>query len=330
MTISTKTPLRILMSEAARGQLAADVAKALDRRPHLFAGLGEDADVAFVSRDVTGLSTKHTVLADTQRFYDAMLGAPSLRWVHAHSAGADRPIYTELQKRGVTITTSSGANASIVVQTALAGILALARRFPQLMQAQREKSWSPLIGAKAPRDLAGQTAVIVGWGPIGQGIAALLSTIGMRVTAVRSDALNAAPAAETVAFENIEALLPQADWLVLACPLTDRTRGLIDAKALSLLPAGAHLVNVSRGEVIHEEALIEALDEGRLAGAYLDVFEHEPLSAASPLWGMRNVILTPHSAGHSDGNEKRVGAIFLDNLARHAEGRELLYRTGSR
>jgi phosphoglycerate dehydrogenase-like enzyme len=309
------------MSEAAQRRLASDVAKALDGRPHLFTSLGADADLAFVSRDVTGLSTKHTVLPDTQRFYDAMLAARSLQWVHAHSAGADRPIYIALRQRGVTITTSSGANAGIVTQTALAGILALARRFPQLMQAQRDKTWSPLIGSKAPRDLAGQTAVIVGWGPIGQGIAALLATIGVRIAAVSSDARNDAPAAQTVAFENIATLLPQADWLVLACPLTDRTRGLIDASALRLLPAGAHLVNVSRGEVIREDALIDALDHGQLAGAYLDVFEHEPLSVDSPLWSMRNVIVTPHSAGHSDGNEKRVSTIFLENLARYAKGR---------
>ncbi|MDB5730368.1 MAG: putative D-2-hydroxyacid dehydrogenase, partial [Variovorax sp.] len=286
----------------------------------------EDADVAFVSRDVTGLSTKHQVLPDTQRFYDGLLNAPSLRWLHIHSAGADRLIYLDLRQRGVEVTTSSGANAGVVVQTALAAMLALARRFPQLMTAQRDRRWAPLMGSGLPRDLAGQTAVIVGWGPIGQGLGALLRMLGLRVRVVRGSSAPVDRGTETVTFEDIGRVLPQADWLVLACPLTSRTRHLIDAAALALLPPDAQLVNVARGEVVHEAALIDALRAGSLAGAYLDVFEQEPLSAASPLWSLDNVIVTPHSAGHSDGNEKRVAALFLDNLGRWHRGESLLHR----
>jgi len=317
--------LRILMSAKARQQLAADIAALLAGTPHAFADVGEDADVAFVSRDITGLSTKHAVLPDTQRFYDAMLGAPNLRWVQAHSAGADRSIFIELRRRGVTVTTASGANASVVVQTALAGILALARQLPQLMDAQRRKVWAPLVGSGLPRDLAGQTAVIVGWGPIGQGLATLLQALGLRVSVVRSSEAPVAQATEAVLFENIHQLLPRADWLVLACPLSERTRGLIDETALALLPQGAHVVNIARGEVIREAALVDALVSGKLAGAYLDVFEREPLPQDSPLWTLPNVIATPHCAGQSDGNEQRVSAIFLDNLSRWRDGQPLRY-----
>ncbi|MDQ0569675.1 phosphoglycerate dehydrogenase-like enzyme [Variovorax paradoxus] len=318
-------PLRILMSAEAARQTAGGLAAALGHRPYVLAAVGDDADVAFVSRDITGLSTKHAVLPATQRFHDAMRGAPSLRWVHAHSSGADRPVYGELRARGVAVTTSSGANAGVVVQTALAGVLMLARCFPQLLAAQRNRNWAPLVGSGLPRDLAGQTAVIVGWGPIGQGLASLLSVLGLRVVAVRNSSATAAPpAAETVSYERIGEVLPQADWLALCCPLTERTRGLIDAVALARLPVGARLVNVARGEVVHEAALIDALQAGALAGAYLDVFAHEPLPAESPLWEMPNVIVTPHTAGHSDGNEARVAAIFLDNLRRWAEGQPLL------
>jgi phosphoglycerate dehydrogenase-like enzyme len=316
-------PTRVLLSTVARESLATGIAHAFDAVPFVFVEPGDDADLAFVSRDVTGLSTKHNVLAETQRFYDALRRAPSLRWVHAHSAGADRLIYSELMKRGVMVTTSSGANASIVVQTALTGILALTRRFPQFFDAQRDKRWMSLVGSGLPRDLAGQTAVIVGWGPIGQGLAASLTLLGMRVAAVRSNATNAAPAFATVAFEDIGALLTRADWLVLACPLTDRTRGLIDAQALKLLPRGSHLVNVARGEVVDESALIAALQSRHLEGAYLDVFAQEPLPPESPLWHMPNVIVTPHSAGHSAGNERRVSEIFLANLARWRKGEPL-------
>jgi phosphoglycerate dehydrogenase-like enzyme len=320
-------PLRILMSPAAAHQAAGGLAQALGGRPHVLAGIGDDADVAFVSRDVTGLSTKHAVLPETQRFHDALRAAPSLRWVHAHSSGADRPVYGELLARGVAVTTSSGANAGVVVQTALAGVLMLARCFPQLLEAQRSRSWAPLVGSGLPRDLAGQTAVIVGWGPIGQGLGTLLSALGLRVVAVRSsDRAAEPPASESVSYERIGEVLPRADWLVLACPLSERTRSLVDAATLARLPAGARLVNVARGEVADEAALIDALQCGALAGAYLDVFAQEPLPAVSPLWALPNVIATPHTAGHSDGNEARVATIFLDNLRRWTQGRPLLNR----
>lgn len=321
-------PLRILLSQAGQAQAGAGISATLGDAPWRRVAPGEDADIAFVTRDVTGLSTKHTVLPDTRVFYDGLLSAASLRWVHIHSAGADRPVFVELMQRGVALTTSSGANARIVVQTAVAGILALARRLPRLFAAQREARWAPLMGDALPRDLTGQTAVVVGWGPIAQGIAAFLRMLDMRVSVVRSSDAATDGAEETVAFEQIARVLPRADWLVLACPLTARTQQLIDAHALSLLPAGAHLVNVARGEVVDEAALVDVLSSHRLAGAFLDVFAHEPLPADSPLWRLENVIVTPHSAGHSDGNGARVLDIFLDNLARWQRGDALQHRAG--
>jgi len=320
-------PLRLLMTPAAAQQAGAGLAKALGGRTHVLVNAGDDADVAFVSRDVTGLSTKHELLPHTQQFHDALRNAPSLRWVHAHSSGADRPVYGELRARGVAVTTSSGANAGVVVQTALAGVLMLARCFPQLLAAQRAKTWAPLVGSGLPRDLAGQTAVIVGWGPIGRGLGALLAALGMHVVAVRSSTGAASgPATESVRFEDIRSVLARADWLLLACPLSGRTHGLIGTAALASMPAGARLVNVARGEVVDEPALIDALRTGALSGAYLDVFTHEPLAAESPLWDMPNVIVTPHTAGHSDGNEARVADLFLDNLRRWNAGQPLLNR----
>ncbi len=125
-------------------------------------------------------------------------------------------------------------------------------------------------------------------------------------------------------FSMLDDVLPRTDWLVLACPLTPQTTKLIDASRLARLPKQAHLVNVARGEVVVEADLIAALRSGALAGAYLDVFEHEPLSAASPLWDMPNVILTPHMAGQSDSQYAAVGRIWLDNLARWHRGEPLL------
>lgn len=316
-------PLRILLSQAMARQLEGRVRDVLGAGQYLVVtpevieqGAGMAADIAFVSRDVTGLSTKHRILPDTQRFYDAMLASPALRWANAHSAGADRPIYGLLRERGVTITTSSGANASVVAHTALAGLLALARRFPQLAAAQRAHRWAPLIGSGMPLDLEGQTATIVGWGAIGQTIGRLLLALGLKLIVVRQSAQHALGDADVVSYESFRNALPRTDWLILACPLTSVTRSLVDAEALSLLPPTAHLINVARGEVVDEEAVVAALRTQRLAGAFLDVYAQEPLPQDSPLWDLDNVIATPHSAGFSSGNEERVSAMFLDNLAR--------------
>lgn len=280
-------------------------------------------EAAFLSRDVTGASTKHQQTPETQAFYDALLAAPKLRWVQIHSAGADRAIYGQLRAKGVEITTAAGANATIVAQTALAGILALGRRFAQVMQAQREHRWASFATAGIPPDLAGQTVVLVGWGPVARKLARLLTELEMPYLVVRNSAEPADGAQRTVPFDRLHEVLPQAQWLVLACPLTDKTRNLIDGPALARMPPGARVVNVARGEVVDEPKLIEALQSRYIGGAFLDVFAHEPLPATSPLWDMENVFVWPHSAGHSAGNESRVADRFLDNLARFAAGGEL-------
>ncbi len=318
-------PPRLLLSDTALARLSPRLAEHTHAVSLADAEQGVPFDAAFVSRDVTGLSTKHEVLPATARFYDALRAQPGLRWVHVHSAGADRPVYQALRARGVRVSTSSGTNAAVVAQTALAGVLALARRFPELMAAQRDRRWAPLIGSGLPRDLAGQTAVVVGWGAIGRQIGAWLAMLGLRVVAVRRARGPTDGGAECVSYDDLPETLPRADWLVLACPLTERTRHLVDGAALALLPAGAHLVNVARGEVLDETAVVDALRSGRLAGAYLDVFAHEPLPPDSPLWQLPTVIATPHSAGFSDGNAARVDALFLDNLARWRTGQPLLH-----
>ena len=315
--------MKILLSGPAREALAPRIAQAMGPRPFRLVSMdalasepAPDVDIAFISRDVTGLSTKHVVSASLQACYDALRGAPSLRWVHTHSAGADRPVFAQLQARGVAVTTSSGANAQVVAQTAIAGLLALARRFPQLMDAQRRHDWAPLLGAALPRDLGGQTAVVVGWGPIGQQIGRLLTALQLRTIVVRHSARPVEGIQGVAGFDRLHEVLPLADWLILCCPLTALTRELIDGRALALLPAGAQLINVARGEIVNEPDLIAALRSGHLAGAFLDVFAHEPLAADSPLWDLPQVMVTPHAAGHSDGHFERVAQMFADNLVR--------------
>jgi phosphoglycerate dehydrogenase-like enzyme len=330
-TTQDRKPLQVLLSDKAAADFAARIAQVLEGMPHRFLHPGDavdasgdiGADLAFLTRDVTGLSTKAELTPTTAHFYDLLRKARSLQWVHTHSAGADRPIFGELRQRNVTVTTSSGANAEPVAHTAVAGLLALSRRFPALMAAQRRAAWEPLLGPRAPKDLRGQTAIVVGLGPIGQQIATLLKALHLNVIGVRRDPQPCAPCDRTIGFADLADALPQADWLVLACPLSETTQRMIDAAAIARMPADAQIINVARGEVIVESDLIDALVSGHLGGAFLDVFEHEPLGKDSPLWAMENVIVTPHSAGHAAGNRAAVAEIFFDNLARWREGRPL-------
>jgi phosphoglycerate dehydrogenase-like enzyme len=327
-------PLRILMSQKSIDRWGALVAARMGQRPYALISLEAaaaeqrtDAQVAFISREVTGTSTKHEIHPALQQVYALLRQSPSLQWVHIHSAGADRQIYLDLLARGVQITTSSGANAQVVAAVALAGILALARRFPLLWAEQQTRQWLPMMGARMPRDLPGQTATIVGWGPIGQKLGSLLQVLGLQVVVVRQQVATPqhppSEGVEMVTFESWTQVLPKTDWLILACPLTSKTRQLVNASALAALPQGAHLINVARGEVVDEPALVAALQSGHLGGAFLDVFAHEPLPPDSPLWAMPQVMITPHAAGHSDGNESRVGQMFLDNLRCWTEGAPL-------
>ena len=333
MSSVNSAPLRILVSQKSFGELDALLKNEGHQKVKAVKLLvaeqqtpGVEFDAALISRDVTATSTKQKVIPSTQAFYDLLLNSQELRWVQIHSAGADRQIYLDLMARGVTISGSSGVNAPIVMQNAIAGILMLARKFPLMLKAQAERRWDPLINYPLPLDLAGQTAVIIGRGPIGGSIAQVLQSMGVNTISVGFNAAlkdSKSVSNEVRHVSELAQVLPQAQWLVLACPLSSETRGLINKDTIKLLPEGAHVINIARGEIIVEPDLIEALQSQKLAGAYLDVFASEPLDASSPLWSMENVIVTPHSAGHSAGNEKKVLELFVENLSLFAAGDKL-------
>jgi D-2-hydroxyacid dehydrogenase (NADP+) len=260
----------------------------------------------------------------SRQFFSAVRKAPALEWLHVFNVGVDHPIYTEMLQRGVRLTTSAGSTADPIAQTAITGLLMLARPFGQWLEAQRERRWEP-IRAGLPRDLRGQTAVILGLGHIGREIARLAQALGLKVIAIRRSPRHSDdPVDEMYTPERLREVLPKADWLILACPLTEETRGLVSAEMLALLPPGAHLINIARGEIVDEQALIESLRSRRLAGAYLDVFAEEPLPAESPLWDLPNVFVTPHNSPAASGNEDRVYSIFVANLARWSHGEPLV------
>jgi D-2-hydroxyacid dehydrogenase (NADP+) len=272
--------------------------------------------IALMSFDVIGGSSKTVTEPQLAVFFDTVRASEHLRWMQAPSAGLDRPIYRELHARGVFLTTAAGANAKAVAHSAVAGLLALARRLPQVLQAQRERRWLPLRGELLPAALEGQHAVVVGMGQIGLDIARVLRALGLRVTGVRRQAQPHPDVDRVIAYEDIDQVLPDAQWLVLACPLSPITAGLVSRHRLALLPAEANLVNVARGEVVDEGALADALAAGRLAGAFLDVFLVEPLAPEAPFWAMPNAIVSAHSAGHSTAHEANVVDLFLRNLPR--------------
>jgi phosphoglycerate dehydrogenase-like enzyme len=289
----------------------------------LAAGVPCDADIAFMTREVTGRSSKGNPTPELAGFDTVVRAASRLKWLQIHPAGAERPIYRELRARGVKVTTASGATAVTVSHSVLGALIAINRRFPLLADAQRRHAWEPRLGERSPRDLKGQCAVIVGLGPIGRNIARLIKGLEMRSIGVRRSA-EAVPECDlTIAYADLPGVLPEADWLILCCPASPLTRGIASGKVFAAMPKGAHFINVSRGEIAIEKDVIAALQSGQLAGAYLDVFEREPLDPASPLWDMPNVLLSPHTASHSLGQNEAIFGIFLDNLERFRSRQKL-------
>jgi D-2-hydroxyacid dehydrogenase (NADP+) len=280
--------------------------------------------LALLSVDVIGKSTKTLLEPEMQTFVQTLRDAPHLQWLQVPSAGMDRPLYDELYDRGIQLTSSAGANSKAVAQTAVAGILALSRCIPLWLESQKLHRWHPLRGELIPQQLDGQHAVIVGTGAIGQNIARTLQAMDMRVTGVRRSAAALPHFDEVVSFDALDSVLPTADWLVLACPLTDLTRNLLHAPRLKAMRRSARVINVARGEVIDEAALVNALRDGHIAGAYLDVFAVEPLPAESPLWDLPQVLISAHSAGNSTGHQRNVVAQFKTNLLRFIQAQSLV------
>ena len=259
-------------------------------------------------------------------YVDMLLAARNLKWANFHSTAIEQHAFVApLLARGVKLTTSAGANSDPVVQTAIAGLLMLARRFPRWLEAQRRHAWEPMRGDQLPADLRGQTIMVVGLGNIGMPIARFCQALGMHVIGIRRTPKGPDdPLDEIHPLATFAELLPRCQWLVLACPYTKETHHLVNAGTLAKLPPGAALINVARGGVVDEPALIDALRSGQLGCAHLDVFEKEPLPAESPLWDQPNVILTPHNASAAAGNDRRSVELFLRNLERWTRGEPLL------
>jgi phosphoglycerate dehydrogenase-like enzyme len=257
---------------------------------------------------------------------EVVTGLPGLRWVHATSAGAGEVVRkaalpAEALER-VTVTTSSGVHAVPLAEFAILGLLAVAKELPRLLDRQRARAWPEVHHPL--RELSGQTLFLVGLGEIGRETARLGKALGMRTVGFRrTEGPPPDHVDEVHGPQRLAELAGRADAMVVSLPLTEQTAGMIDRATIERLPASCIFVNVGRGGVVDEPALVDALRDRRIAGAALDVFATEPLPADSPLWTLPNVLVTPHAAALSARENERIVELFVDNLRRYLDGRPL-------
>jgi len=268
----------------------------------------------------------HVVVVSMMWKNDLVPAAKRLKFIQSISAGIDQYDRDVLRAHGVRLANAAGVNANAVAEHAMALILALKRHLHTGRDNQAAKHWRGMISHIGDREdeLGGKTLLIVGLGRIGARLARLARAFDLRVVATRRDASRGGDADAVYGHDRLAELLPQADIVALTCPLTPETQNLIDAKALAAMKPTAHLVNVARGRVVDEDALVRALQEKRIAAAGLDVTREEPLPTASPLWAMPNVLITPHTAGETQRYEDGVIDLLLANLERLWRGETAL------
>ena len=255
--------------------------------------------------------------------------AKKLRWIHSTAAAVHQLMTPELVASDIVVTNARDVHGPVVAEHAIALALALAKRLPQAVKHQQEKHWAQqdLWNAQPrPRELSGATMVIVGAGGIGRPLAKLAKALGMRVIAVREHPERGSEVADTIyGFSQLGWALSEGDFVVLAVPVTPRTHHLMNATRLAQLKPDAYLINVGRGVLIDEEALVQALRGRSFAGAALDVTTEEPLPPESPLWHMENVFITPHIAGLTERMWERHLVHYTENLRHYLAGEPLLW-----
>lgn len=293
------------------------------------------------AKEVGEALDEDTEVLSVSRLPDDLLSkAPKLRWVQLHSAGVNHLLAHPIMKSDVLITTTSGIHATPIAEYAFASMLAWSRRLPKMLYYQNQREWPKgrsdiFVG----QQLRGATLGIVGYGSIGREVGRIGKCFGMRVVATRRSVGELRDTGYRVPGtgdpeahvldriyppERLREMLAECDFVVISVPLTPETTGLIGEGELGAMKPNAYLVNVSRGGIVDEPALIKALQEGWIAGAGLDVFQKEPLPPDSPLYDLDNLILSPHVAGLSPHYDERASDLFAENLRRHLAGEELL------
>jgi D-2-hydroxyacid dehydrogenase (NADP+) len=257
---------------------------------------------------------------------DIVEQAPALKWLQLTSAGVDRLLTAPVVQSHVTVTTASGIHATPISEYVIGAMLAFAKGLPKAFRAQQERAWRPFW----PEELEDKTVGVLGVGAIGARVVKLAKALDMRVLALRRSAERRMKGEE--AGMDVDEMLPPADlpyllaesdYVVVALPLTPESREMIGEAELRAMKPNAVIVNIGRGAIIDESALVRALKEGWIAGAALDVFQQEPLSGESELWGLDSVIVTPHISGGTPRYMERAVVLFCDNLRRYVAGEPL-------
>lgn len=243
---------------------------------------------------------------------EALPRAKRLRWIQLTSAGAEQLLPARAALHDVVVTNTRGIHVDLMADYALGVLVMLQWDFPRMLRDQQTRTWNQRLALP----LAGRTLGVVGAGAIGGEIVRRAAAFGMEVLAVRRTPGAVEGAREVLTADRLREALPRCDFVILVVPVTEATRAMIGAAELRAMKRTAFFINIARGSVVDEAALVTALREGVIAGAALDVFDEEPLPADSALWTLPNVILTPHVAGEPADYGRRVADVFLDNVAR--------------
>lgn len=252
--------------------------------------------------------------------------AVNLKWVQGTSAGVEGALYPELVASDIILTSAAGIHAVQISEQAVGMMISLTRKFPSFMRNQIKKQWKyEHDDAGDLGELYGNTLGIIGLGHIGEALAERAKAFGMKVLGVKTSTLGYEGAAdEVLGADGMMRVMRESDFVVAILPHTKATRGMISAEHIDAMKPTAYFLNFGRGKTVDEPALVKALEEGRIAGAGLDVFAEEPLPKRSALWKMDNVIITPHVAGITTRYWQRATALFVENLRRYMAGSELL------
>jgi phosphoglycerate dehydrogenase-like enzyme len=248
--------------------------------------------------------------------------AENLKWVHATLAGVDKLVIPELQTRGIKLTSSKGFHGLTISEHVLGIMISFMRGFHLFRDYQRNREWRRI---PRPDEILGKTVGIIGLGFIGREVARKCKLMGMRVVAASRTPMSNDSVERFYTMEHLNEMLQEVDFAIITAPSTPETYHLIGEKALGAMKSTAYLINVGRGNLVDEQSLIKTLKEGAIAGAGLDVFESEPLPAASELWDFPNVIITPHTSATSPYYMDRAVPVFMENLERFLQGKELLF-----
>ncbi|AFR29025.1 D-2-hydroxyacid dehydrogenase [Arthrobacter sp. Rue61a] len=291
-------------------------------------GLNEIADLAEVrltkadglAKAMDGADVLYQWHSFSPALRENWAAASSLKWVHVTAAGVSQLLFDELIHSDVVYTNSRGVLSRAIAEFTLGFVLDIAKDSQGSFKLQQQQRWQHRV----TRKIQGQRALVVGTGSIGQEIASLFRAVGLRVSgAGRSSRPGDEYFEEIYSSKDLALVVGDFDYIVLAAPLTDDTKGLVDADVLSAMKPTAHLLNVGRGELVRTDSLVDALRSGSIAGAALDVVHPEPLPAEHPLWGMDNVILTPHMSGDTEGYLDDLGKLFVENLWRFSRDEPL-------